>query len=224
MKNILLITLFVCAAFFANAQFTTGEKQIAGQLGFGFNESNIGNGTSVSSNTFNVRFSPSFSRFKSPTLMTGAGLYYYYNRTHISIGNPLDDRIQPYHSFGVFMNRTKLEPLAKKFYFTYTGTASIGYQLSHPYYVSSGSATWQDSYGATVSCSIGLLYDLNSRFLLSFELSNVLALSYNRSIERGSLSNGTEYKTFSSSFGLSTNLAGFTLSNVVFGIRYRLKK
>lgn len=224
MKNLLLITAFLCLTFFADAQFTTGEKQIAGQFGFGFNETAIGNATGVSSNTSNFRFSPSFSRFKSPTLMTGVGIYYYYNRSHVSIGDPINERIQPFHSFGLFMSRTKLEPLAKRFYFTYSGSAGISYQMSHPRYVSGGSDNWQDSYGVSVSAGIGLLYDLNTRFLLSCELGNLLGAGYTYGVVTGFFSNGTTYKSTGSSFGLTTNLAGFNLANVGIGVRYRLKK
>jgi hypothetical protein len=224
MKNLLLLTVLLCLAGSTDAQFVTGEKQIAGQFGFGFNENEIGNVSGINSNAFNFRLSPSFSRFKSPTVMTGFGLYYQYYRTHYSIGNPTDDRVQPFHSFGVFVNRTKLETLAKKFYFTYTGAVNIGYQMSHPYYVLAGSGTWQDSYSASVSASVGLLYDLNPRFLLSVELGNILGIGYSHGVETGSLSNGTEYKSSTNSFGFTTNLAGFNLSNMVIGVRYRLKK
>lgn len=225
MKNLLLLTAFLCVAFFAEAQFVTGQKLISGQFGFYFNNTDVASTPGTSNQIFSFSFSPSFSRFKSPTLIIGGGLYYAYNRYHNFIGNPQSELSQSSHTMGLFVNRTKLESLAKKFYFTYTGTASANYQTSHPFFPSGSSFTWQDYYGATVSGSIGLLYELSPRFLLSWELSNLVAVSYRYQVETGKLANGTtSYKNVSNNVSLLTNLSGFNLGNVGIGVRYMLKK
>lgn len=224
MKNLLLFTTFLCSVFFANAQFTTGQKLISGHLGFGFSNTKITNNPGVSNKNTVFSFSPAFSRFKSPNVMTGIGLRYQYNGYHGMIGDPVNEFRQNQHAFALFVNRTKLEPLAKKFYFTYTGEVNANYQVNHPNTRPLNPVNWYDIYGVSASGSIGLLYELNQRFLLSFELSNLVSISYHHTIEQGKTQTTTVFKNTSDNFGFSANLSGFNLASVDVGVKYLLKK
>lgn len=225
MKNLLLLTAFLCLAFFADAQFTTGQKLISGQFGITLNESDINSIPGVSGNNTFVSFSPSFAKFKSPTVLSGAGISYYYSRYHSGIGSGAAERIQPTHFFGIFVNRTKLEPLAKKFFFTYTGTAGVNVSFSRDRYASGLRARDQDIYGASVTAGMGLLYQLHPRFLVTWEFSNLISLNYNHARETSyNPSNTPAYQNISNSISLSGNLANFTLGYVMVGVKYMLKK
>ncbi len=224
MKNLLLITAFTCSVFFAHGQFTAGQKMISGQFGFSTSLNDVNFTPGVSGNYVYVNFSPSFAKFKSPTLLDGMGISYFYSRYHTGIGNPAAERIEPTHSFGVFVNRTKLEPLAKKFFFTYTGTLAANVSLSRDRYASGVRVRDQDVYAGTVSGGIGLLYQLHPRFLVTWGLTNVISLTYNHVAETNyTTTNTPSYKNTSDRVELTGNLANFNLGYVVVGVKYMLK-
>ncbi|MES2329743.1 MAG: hypothetical protein V4539_09080 [Bacteroidota bacterium] len=225
MKNLLLLTAFLFSAFISSAQFETGQKLIGGQFGISSSNNKISSTPGVSNSTFFLSFSPSVSRFKSPLVISTTGFSYSYSRYRNYFGNPASERIEPAHSFGVFFSRTKLEPLAKKFYFTYTGTVGANSGFIHPYYVSTGAADAQhEFYGAYLSGSIGLLYQLSQRFLLTCELTNLFNMNYQHTVETGYAGPGSTYKNTGDQVNLSTNLAGFNLSSMTVGVRYMMKK
>jgi hypothetical protein len=225
MKNLLLLTTFVCSVFFARAQFATGQKLISGQFGISLADNEINATPGIGSNNVFLNFSPSFAKFKSPTVLDGIGISYFYSRYHTGISSPATERIQPTHSIGVFVNRTKLEPLAKKFFFTYTGTIAANAAFSRDRYASGPRARDQDNYGVSLAGGIGLLYQLNQRFLLTWGLSNVVSLAYNYSIETSyTPANTPAYKIISNRIALEGNMVSFNLGNVSVGVKYMLKK
>jgi len=223
MKNTCLLLLLLSFVTVSHAQFQTGKKVIGGQIEIATLNNNYF--SSPGSEQRVTQFSTSFSlsRFKSPTLLNGFGLTYSYNHAHNNIGSPTDDQVYYSHNIGAFISSTKLTPLAKKFYLTLTGNAGAGYGFSKTDHVpSTGNYSKGEGYNLYVSGDLGLLYQLNERFLFTATLTNLLNLSYHH----GSTSNysgTTVNKINNSSFGLSSGLTGFSVNNISVGVRYLLK-
>jgi hypothetical protein len=221
-KNLLLFTCLLSVCF-VNAQFSAGQKLIGGQFAISLVKSNEKNPTpGTGSNQFLINFSPSIARFKTPNLLTGAGFFYSYEHYVVDVGGPAE-RTDDSHSFGLFINRTKLETLARKFYFTYTGTAGANYQVGHSYFASGATNTDSDGYTIYVSGGIGLMYQLNQRFLLSFGLVNLLNLSYYHGAQTRYVASGNTYESKMNGFNLSTSFTNINLNSVSVGVRYLLK-
>lgn len=223
MKKTCLLLLLLSIVTVSHAQFQTGKKVIGGQLGFATNNNNYF--STPGSEQRVTQFSTSFSlaRFKSPTLLNGFGVSYSYNRAHNNIGSPTDDQVYNSHNITAFINSTKLTPLAKKFYLTFTGNAGVGYGFSKTDHIpSTGNYSKGEGYNLYVSGDLGLLYQLNERFLFTTSLSNLLNLSYHH----GSASNysgSTVTKITNNSFNLNSGLTGFSVNNISVGVKYILK-
>ena len=219
MKNKILFVLLFSVVSVCHAQFETGKKIIGGQMQLGFSNYNYNPGSTTATEQHFSQFSTSLSlsRFKSPTLLNGFGISYVYNYNN-AIGNILDNS----HTIGIFVNSTKLQPLANKFYLSFTGTAGAGYGFGKTNFVNSTNYTKSKGYNVYVSGGMGLLYQLNQRFLLSCGLTNLLNMSYNHGdITIYSGTNVNESKN--NSVNLSSGLSGFSLNNLAVGVRYMLK-
>jgi hypothetical protein len=217
----------ICLLFLLSgvkAQFQAGQKMIGGQLFFNTNSvsapSNFASPSpSVGQRTTSLGLNLSFSRFKNATTLNGMGISYTHSHNKINIGTPFEST-SSMHSVGLFANKTKLQKLAKDFYLTFTGTAFGNYQFGN------GTLQFQNrypekfrGYGLGVSGSAGLMYQLNKRFVISGDLSNLVRLSYTCGKYTNSVTdNITKYD----SFGFSTGLSGFTLGNLSFGVQYLL--
>lgn len=225
MKNILLLCAFSCAVFTTTkAQFTTGQKMIGGQLSAGTSYTSYPGGSQ--NNSSDVTVSISLSRFKSPTVFNSMGISYSFLRNR---GNGTTLPSTTYnHGVGIFAERTKLERLANRFYFTYTGSvnASYGYRKGDfPTGVPATSSVIRgDSYNLYLAGTIGLLYQLNDRFIVYANLTNLLFAGYQHSEENTTVGNAPATPVRNNSFRITTSLAsGFSLSNFPIGLRYMLK-
>lgn len=217
MKNSLLIVLLFCSIA-ANAQFVTGQKLITGNINLSNNKISYSNGDEGENGYASGTIS--LLRFTTPTLLKGFGISYNYNDNHNTISD-----IFYQNSIGAFYAVTKLQPLVKKFYLTYGGNLNGSYRFGK-----SGSAVNYSKikgFGVGVSGSLGLLYQLTPRLILSGELSNLLMLQYyhdnsdNYTVTpTGITPSGTEK---SNSIGLSTGLKGFNLNGLNLGISYLIK-
>jgi len=221
MKKLAFLLAAVCFVFAANAQFSAGQKMIGGQVSLGYNNIDFNNPTVQKQNYTSINLSPVFSRFTSPTRITGFGLQYAYSQQKTGIGGPSE---QTYHShlIGAFVSQTKLQPLAKNIYFTLTGSAGANYQFQKTR--NTVSAITVDGNGLAVYLrgGIGLLYQLNQRFLLSTQLNNLLSLEYGHG--KSTTTNGNVSTTGNSNWvGFSTGLNGFSLNSVGIGVNYLLK-
>ena len=219
--KILFVLLFV-AVTVCRAQFETGKKVIGGQISIATSKTNnpsIFPGNMQRSLSFST--SLSLSKFKTPLLLNGFGFnydysHYEYNPAFSGTRNIWNNNI------GLFVNSMKLQLLARKIYLSYTGTAGAGYGFGKTTYGFGSNYSKTKGYTVYVSGGLGLLYQLNARFLLTASLSNLLNLSYNHGdvIEHS----GTIDNTASTnSINLSSGLNGFPLDFIGIGVKYMLK-
>jgi hypothetical protein len=215
MKNTLLF--FVCnfLIFSTNAQIVQGQQMIGGQFAFN-NQHTASNAVDPTSNSNFVVAAFSLSKFVTPNTIKGFGLNYSY-------GDNASSSIT--YSFGAFYNYSKLEALAKRFYISFGGTAAINY--SETKYAPSiySNTINQTSLIPSISLDLGLLYQLNNRFLATANLVNLANLSYRINNTQFNQPGTTiQYSTKSNTFNLNTGLNGLSLNNISIGFRYLLKK
>jgi len=221
MKKTVCLLAAVCLVFAANAQFSAGQKMIGGQVSVGYSNTDFNTPTVQKQNYTAVSLSPVFSKFTSPTRITGFGLQYAYSQQKTGIGGPSE---QDYYShlIGAFVSRTQLQPLAKKFYFTLTGSVGANYQFQKTR--NTLPTTTVDTKGINVYLrgGIGLLYQLTPRFLLSTQLNNLVSLEFGHG--KSTTTNGNVSTTGTNNqVGFSTGLNGFSLNSVGIGVSYLLK-
>lgn len=224
MKTAWIFTWLFFSVTVCDAQFQTGKKVISGQLGFSASNNNYlspAPGTEQRSTQLSTSFS--LGRFKSPTVLNAFGFYYGYNHNHSNIGSPLDEQLYNNHNIGAFISSTKFKLLARKFYLSFTGTAGAGYDFSKSSYMAtSANYSKGDGYNLYVSGDMGLLYQLNERFLLNATLTNLLNLSYHHGTNNNYSATNVS-RTNNSSFNFNSGLNGFSFNNIGIGIKYILK-
>lgn len=209
-----LLTISIC-----HGQFVTGQKLIGGQLSFGMNDFSMPQGNYVDQKSTTLSLGLSLSRFRSPTVLTGFGISYNYQYSKSFNSGTVNDAFTYHnHTIGATYSGTKLKPLAKDFYFTLTGTVRANYFFNNSKQASTAAEFRSNGYGTGLSGSIGLLYQLNQRFLLNCDFSNLLSLSYSHS----KYPTGNTFTT--QSFNFSTGLSGFSMNSLAFGVRYLLKQ
>jgi hypothetical protein len=227
MKNFLLITALLCIAFTTQAQFTTGQKMIGGQIAGTFSD-NRSDGAPSSDKTSNIGLSLSLSKFKSPTSYRSFGIAYTnYHRTTRDFSAPADDGFKANTNyFDVFFDNTKLLPLAKNFYFTYTGTVGAGVQFGKNTTTGGTTVAYNNynSYVGFVNGNIGLLYGLTPRFLFTCNLANLLSISVAHTDSKSGFSSTVPVSSHQNSFAISTGLTGLSLNSISIGAKYMLKK
>ena len=221
MKTKLLFVILFSAVAVCQAQFETGKKVIGGQIGLSFskNDQNSSPGVDQRSSMFSSTLL--LSRFKSPTLLKGFGFNYAHNYYHANIGNLTNDQVNRTNMMSVFVNSTKLQPVARKFYLSFTGSLGGSYTFGKSTF-SNNTYTRTNGYGIFLSGGMGLLYQFNQRFLLSCQLVNLLNVSYGYG--HFTTYNGANVnKSNISHIDLSTGLNGFSLNSILVGVRYILK-
>ena len=219
MKNLLLIFIGLSSSLITNAQFTTGQKLLGGQLSFSNSKSaSVSTGsTTQKSTTGGLSFS--LSRFKNPLLLTGVGIQYGYTGTNYDNGISLQDN--KIHQLGAFYEITKLQPLAKKLYLGFTGTAGGNYTIQNTSSSNNASSRMR-GYNVYLNGGMGVWYALSQRFLLIGNINNLLAVTYAHGKTTSYNNPGTNIVT-GNSFSISTGLNSFSLANIGFGVRYLLK-
>ena len=219
--KILFVLLFVTVTI-CRAQFETGKKVISGQFGIALSK-----GSEISSVPGNFQQSGSFSsslslsKFKTPLLLNGFGFNYDYNSYE---SNPGFNGTQSVYNnnIGLFVNTIKLQPLAKNIYLSFTGTTGAAYSFGKSALMPSRAYTKTKGYTGYVWGGLGLLYQLNKRFLLTCNLSNLLNLTYTHS-DITSYNGTTENTGSGNSISLSSGLNGFSLNSIGIGVKYMLK-
>jgi len=219
-RTFISCALVVCCAV-GHTQFETGKKVIGGQFAVSINNNNLNSTPGVEQRFGSFSSSFSLSRFKSPTLLNGFGFSYGYNHSINNVGSPTEQSNYN-HGIGVFVNSMRLQPLARKFYLSFTGKAGAAYNFGKSNYISNTNYSKSNGYSVSISGEMGLLYQLNQRFLLTCNLTNLLNLSYhygNNTIYAGA----NIYKSNSNGIHLSSGLSGFSLNSMAVGVRYILK-
>lgn len=219
MKNLLLIVMGLGSSLMVNAQFTTGQKVAGGQLSFSSSKStSVSTGSLTQKNT-SGGISFTLSRFKNPLLLTGVGIQYGYLGSSYDNGVSLQDTKT--HQMGAFYEITKLQPLAKKLYLGFTGTAGANYTIQNTS-TSANTSSKMKGYNVYLNGGMGVWYALSQRFLLIGNINNLLAINYSHGKTTSDNNPGTNITT-GNSFSISTGLNGFSLGNIGFGVRYLLK-
>lgn len=212
MKNLLLFCICILLISSTKAQFEKGQKMITGQFSFSDQKYQSSSAPSSTNSSF-VGTSFSYSHFTSPTTIRGFGINFGYNDNSNNISS----------TYGAFYNYTKLETLAKRLYLSFGGTAAINYRnyiFNNPNFNSNN----QSSITPSITIGLGLLYQLNNRFLVSASLVNLANLYCSFDKTESFPNGGTSFTNKSRTFGLSTGLTGYSLSNIGIGFNYLLKK
>lgn len=223
MKKLFALFVAGCIVYTADAQFTSGQKMIGGQLGIGYNTSETQGTPGVETRSFQFSLSPSFSKFVSPTAFNTVGISYDYMHQRSAI-NTNGESVYDSNAFGLYVGHTQLAPLGRKFYFSMTGTAGAGFSTQRTRAVFSSNKTDGDGYNVYVRGGIGLLYQLNQRFLLSTQLNNLISLSYQHMKNTSYNGNNPPVIGRNNNIAFSTGLNGFSLNNIQVGVNYLLKK
>lgn len=165
---------FICG----KAQFAPGQKMLSGIIQLGTTNGYFNNITpSQEYKGIGVSFSPTFSRFTSEKAFVSVGLMYGYNENRTNINTSGETNIHA-NTVGITLARTRLEKLANRFYFTYSGqfSATASFQKSMqgiPY--SDGDV---DTYTTGFYGGVGLLYRMNERFMFTTTLANIFQAYY----------------------------------------------
>jgi hypothetical protein len=196
---------------------------ISGQLSINTSQSsdNVTPGNYQKNNSGALSFS--LSKFRTPLRLFGFGLQYGFSNatynTAVSSSQKLTNQ-----SGSVFGEVTQLQPLAKKLFLSFTGTGGIGYSNTKTDYAS-GASMKSTGYNIYVSGGMGLWYQLNNRFMLTGNISNLLNASYGFGKEKNYAASGALVATGNAhSFSFSSGLSSFSLGNFGIGARYLLKK
>lgn len=223
MKNLLLIALLCSAAPAANAQFETGKKLIQAQLNGALSKRNMDGNTNFQEQNHFLNTSFSFLKFKTPTSLSGFGFRYGYAYNSYRPATSGAAKTSTYQQIvGLFVSKTKLQPLAKKLYLNFTGTLGGNYRNGKFNQVSITNYNTSKGYSIDLASGLGLWYQLNQRFIVTGGLSNLFNLSFTRSYE-------TDYKGFnitktnSTGVFVSSGLNDFNLNSFTFGLLYQLK-
>lgn len=195
------------------AQFEKGQKMLGGQFSF-YNQKTDASNSMPKNISSGISASFSYSQFESPRTFNSYGF-------NFSYGDNGSNSINK--SAGVFYNYTKLEPLVKKLFFTYMGTAAINYfEFNNSYPGSDKSNTSRIT--PSVSIGLGLLYQLNNCFVISTTLLQLASLSYNFDKNETIPVTNSPFTTKSNSVYFNSGLNGFSLNNISIGLNYLLKK
>ncbi|MES2003295.1 MAG: hypothetical protein V4450_02145 [Bacteroidota bacterium] len=222
MKNRVLLLSCLLISGFANAQFSTGQKVIGGQLNLSVNNSYAPNSPGADQKTTTGGIALSLSQFKSPLRLIGFGVQYAYSDTRYNStsSSPFENKN---NAIGAFVEFTKLQPLAKKLYLSFTGTGGANYTIADAYYPNN-IKTETKGYSLYINGGMGLWYQLTNRFVLTGSVSNLLSLSYGHGKTTSYQANNTSVVSAKNdNFALTTGLSNFSLGSFGFGVRYLLK-
>ncbi len=224
MKNRYILTTCLCLTLsvMVKAQFTTGQKVIGGQLHFSNTNYEATNSPGAIEKNINGGVSLSLSRFTSPTLLRGIGVQYAYSDARYN--NTSTTYENKNHVLGAFIELTKLQPLAKKVFLSFSGTGGINYSFTDRYQTNN-TKTQMKGYGINLMGGMGIWYQLTNRFVLTGNVSNLFSVSYGHGKTTSYLANNTTVvEGKNNSFSINTGLTNFSLGNIGFGVKYLLKK
>lgn len=215
MRKYLLFFALPFLGVTANAQFNTGQKMISGRLSVNSSTTTIPSGGKQQN--WGVGISPSYAWFRSAKSFDEVGIGYAYGHSKDESPSSVLTTSNS-HAVNLFFQRTNLETIARKLYFTYDYGVSAGFGTQKTTNFSPSSYSKQSSYGANIYGGIGILYQLTPRFLFDAGLSNLFSASFTHS----QISNGGTTTSKNNSFSLNTGLSGFTVGSLGFGVRYLL--
>jgi len=222
MKNILLLGVLLLSLNFCEAQFQKGQKLLGGQIGaVASSQETAFSNSGYTQNTF-LNLNLSLSKFKSPLVANGFGLVYGYNYNHADNNNPPLEQRSYQHAIGIFINKTRLVPLARKLDLALTGTGGINYIFGKRTYVMSGSTSDLKAINPYLSGSLGVWYQLGQRLLLTCDFSNLLSLQYTHATTELHSTNSSRSEN-NNNFNLNAGLSNAQFGGLMIGIRYVLK-
>ena len=204
------------------SQFEKGSKWIGGSLGYsGTATENEPQPSTSKSNNYSISLSPVYSIFNKDNHFTTYTFGYSISSAKTEFNGITNSNVVT-HNFALGYSKTRLFPISKKFYASFTRGVAIGYALSNNKYSNSINNTRSNNYNLNLALDMGLMYQFNERFVLTTKINNFfydnLSYQVNKSNVTGSYE--TTSKTTRSSVGSSLN--GFNLSNLQFSLLYKL--
>jgi hypothetical protein len=216
MRKYVLFFALAFASVTVNAQFNTGQKMISGRLSVNSSTTTIPSSSGKQQN-WGVGISPSYAWFRSAKSFDEVGIGYAYGHSKDEASSSVFSTINS-HAVNLYFQRTNLETIARKLYFTYDYGVSAGFGTQKTTNFSPSSYSRQNSYGASIAGGIGIMYQLTPRFLFDAGLNNLFSASFSHS----QISNSGTTTSKNNSFSLNTGLSGFTVGSLGFGVRYLL--
>lgn len=220
-KTLLLGSMFLSTIGFA--QFNTGDKLVSGNIGlnFGSEKTTTNSVTTPFAKNSGVNFGISSSTFRSPLVFNTFGFYVSHSVNKTNLNTP-SQFINSNLSYGVSFSHTRLLPLTKGLYLNFPLNVRAGFYGSTRENGTTIVIENRDK-GLNLSAGInaGLMYRLNSRWLLNLSLPDIASVGFNRGVEE-SYVNGVlqANKTKGSSFGFSSGLSSRPLGDLSVGFSY----
>lgn len=228
MKKIIFTVITVLSLANAQAQFEKGSKWVAGAANISANKSETNQNLPAydyKTNRFAIGFRPSINTFVSERVMNTLFLGYNYSGDKEENVSGYLSKFQA-HTFQFGFGKTHLNPLLGKIYSTITtnfyGEYYYSKNLNFTNVGVNVSETKNNNYSANASVGLGLIYRASNRFAITTTLNNFL---YARISSNNQTYNSTgNLETNNKGFGIDAGLglAGFSLSNLQFGLMYRL--
>ena len=217
MKNYLLF-LCLITGYTTNAQFNSGQKIIGGQMNLSITNYDATNSLGLNQKSTFGSVNLSLSKFKSPLRLIGFGIQYSYSDARYNNNNSSSPIENKNNVLGAFLELTKLQPIAKKLYLSFSGMGGINYSINDTYY-GNNTRSQTNGYGLYVNGGMGIWYNLTNRFILTGYVSNLFAVNYGFGKSTSYAANNTSVTDgTSNSFSITTGFSSFSLGNFGFGV------
>jgi hypothetical protein len=221
-KTLLLSSMFLSTISFA--QFNTGDKLVSGNVGlnFGSEKTTTNTVTNPSAKNSGFNFGISSSTFRSPLVLNTFGFYVSHSVNKTNLNNPMSQVINSNLSYGVSFSHTRLLPLTKGLYLNFPLSVRAGfYGIANEYGATIVTENRTKGFNLSAGINAGLMYRLNSRWLLNLSLPDIASVGFDRGV-RENYVNGVlqANKTKGSSFGFSSGLSGRPLGDLSVGFSY----
>lgn len=214
--------MFVSTITFA--QFNKGDKLVSGNIGLNFGSEKVTNNTTTSpfAKASGFNFGISSSTFRSPLVFNTVGFYVSHSVNKSNLNNPISQLVNSNLNYGVSFSHTRLLPLTKGLYLNFPLNVRAGFYGSS---VENGTTIVSENRNRGLSLSAGinagLMYRLNSRWLLNLSLPDLASVGFNGGSRENYLNGVIQpNKTKTSSFGFSSGLSGRPLGDLSVGFSY----
>ncbi len=230
MKKIILASMLVLSFSAAFSQFEKGSNWIGGSGSLSLGKTSLGlqSGSSNDNNNFAFASNLSFNNFESDKIINTYFIGYSYSGSSTNNSNPSTTNNNGY-AVSLGYGRTHTNPLFGKVYSSVTTNFSGQYGFTYnestsssgPYYYDS--YTKKDVYSLNFNFSLGLLYKINNKFAITTNVNNIFNAAIQSSSSRSASTGTVETETKGFNIGGGFGLAGFSFSNLQFGLLYKIK-
>jgi len=221
-----LLSIMYALPALVNAQFETGQKVLATNMGLNFYNNKNTSASTSENKGWNVNLHPSLGKFYKPNLLKGIGLFYGYSymKSKSSTSTVIDKANNNWIGVDLFAER--FFNLSKNIFFTFQTGAGANYRFGKSTTTSPVSEIISESKGYVLGVGLtpGFSYRLSKHFLFDAHLSNILSANYSYSETKVSAPSTILPKSTTSDFNLSSSLSNTNLGTVNLGFRLLLDK